>query len=96
MDSDDDEIPHLEELAQPDWLPVPPRPPLPPPPPPQPPQEPEYQSISVDEIFANFCSVLNLQLIPEDERDTDAAAAACPEAATASAAAASRIVSVNW
>jgi hypothetical protein len=32
--------------------------------------------------------VLNLQLIPEDERDTDAAATACQEAASAAAAAA--------
>jgi hypothetical protein len=69
---DHDNLPELEDIIQLDWLPV-----QPPPPPPQP-----IQSISVDEIFANFCSVLNLQLIPEDEQDTDAAAAACREAAT--------------
>jgi hypothetical protein len=41
------------------------------PPQPQPEQEP-LQSISLEEIFANLGLVLNLQLIPEDERDTDA------------------------
>jgi hypothetical protein len=45
----------------------------------------------MDKVFANFCSVLNLQLIPEDERNTDAAAAARQEAATAAAAAAARL-----
>jgi hypothetical protein len=92
-----DDLPEPENIIQPDWLPVQPPPlgplmplqqpvtplPLPPPPPPQP-----TQSISIDEIFAHFRSVLNLQLIPEDERNTDATAAARREAATTAAAAA--------
>jgi hypothetical protein len=96
--SDDEDILPLKELAQPDWLPVqlPAPPPPQAPPPPHPLPEPEFQSITVDKNFANFCSVLNLQLIPEDERDTDAAAAARQEAATAAAAAASRIARADY
>jgi hypothetical protein len=45
----------------------------------------------LEEVFSNFCSVLNLQLIPDDERNTDAAATACREATTAAAAAAARL-----
>jgi hypothetical protein len=78
--SDNDDIPPLEEVAQDQQQLQPVQPPPPPPPPlpphPQPEQEPEFQSISIDKMFANFCSVLNLQLIPEDKRDTDAAAIA--------------------
>jgi hypothetical protein len=101
IDSDDkhddhNDLPELEDIVQPEWLPVqlPPQPLPPPPPPPPPPLQP-LQSISVDEIFANFCSVLNRQLIPEDEQDTDATA--CREAATAAAAAAaSRIARADY
>jgi hypothetical protein len=98
IDSDDkhdnhNDLPELEDIIQPDWLPV--QTPQPPPPPPPPPPKP-IKSISVDKIFANFCSVLNLQLIPEDERDTDAAATACREAATAAAAAASCIARADY
>jgi hypothetical protein len=90
-----DDLPELVNIIQPDWLPAQPPPgpltplqqpvtplpiPLPPPLPPQP-----TQSISIDEVFANFCSVLNLQLIPEDEHNTYAAADAGREAATAAA-----------
>jgi hypothetical protein len=87
--SDNDDIPPLEEVAQDQQQPQPVQPPPPQPPPrPQPEQEPEYQSISVDKILANFGLVLNLQLIPEDERDTDTGAVVRREAAAASAAAA--------
>jgi hypothetical protein len=79
-----DDLPDLVDIIQPDWLPLPITPPPPPPPPPQP--QPT-QSVTMDEVFGNFRSVLNLQLIPDDERNTDAAAAACREATTAAAAA---------
>jgi hypothetical protein len=63
---DHDNLPDLVDIIQPDWLPLPITPPPRPPPQPQP-----TQSVTMDKVFANFCSVLNLQLIPEDERNTD-------------------------
>jgi hypothetical protein len=71
-----DDLPELVNINQHDWwLPAQSPPPLPPgpltplqqpvtplpisqPPPPPPPQP--TQSITIDEVFANFCSVLNL------------------------------------
>jgi hypothetical protein len=87
---DIDDLPELENIIQPDWLPVQPPPPPgpptplpqpmtplpgPPPPPPPPPPPQPTKSISIDKVFANFRSVLNLQLIAEDEQNTDADAA---------------------
>jgi hypothetical protein len=45
-------------------------------PPPPLPTQPPTQTVTLEEVFSNFRSVLNLQLIPDDERNTDAAATA--------------------
>jgi hypothetical protein len=80
-----DDLPNLEDIIQPAviqphdifFLSTITTPPPPPPPPPQPPtQPPSLQTVTLEEVFGNFRSVLNLQLIPDDERNTEADATA--------------------